>query len=430
MEAGGDHRATGTGPGRREVTEEGAGQGWRPLRRPSRPSRAAGRPAGPSPFGRLVVAQALSVAGDALVAIALAGSLFFDISPHAARGKVALSLVLTMAPFAVVAPLLGPAIDRRAGGRRATLVGAAAGRVVTALAMVRYLHGLGLFPVALASLVLSKAHAVAKSSLVPTTIEDPDRLVPANARLALVTAAAGVVAALPGVLLLKTAGAGWDLRLAAATFAAAAVAARRLRQVRPDEPGGRPLAAAALHEADLRPAVVAMAALRAGVGFIAFAAAFALRRQHAASWVFGAVLLASMAGSFAAAAVTPRLRRWLSEERLLLAALLLVGVTAGAAVRWLAPHPSIVVVAAVLGTAASGAKLAFDSLVQRDAPAAAQGRQFARFEAIFQLCWVAGALAPVVVPITLRASLVLLALGAVVAAVAPEVQHRHRSRSG
>ena len=53
----------------------------------------------------------------AAVAISLAGSLFFDISPEAARGKVALYLLLTMAPFAIVAPILGPALDSmRAGG--------------------------------------------------------------------------------------------------------------------------------------------------------------------------------------------------------------------------------------------------------------------------------------------------------------------------
>ena len=57
-----------------------------------------------------------SVAGDALIALALAGSLFFDIDPNAARWKVALYLALTMAPFAVVAPLIGPALDRLGAG--------------------------------------------------------------------------------------------------------------------------------------------------------------------------------------------------------------------------------------------------------------------------------------------------------------------------
>src|SRR4051812_20346448 len=109
---------------------------------------------GPTPFSRLVTTQALSVGGDTLVAIALAGSLFFDISPSAARGRVALSLVLTMAPFAIVAPLLGPAIDRRRSGRRGMLVLVSAGRAIAAVLMARHLHGLTLFPIAFASLVL------------------------------------------------------------------------------------------------------------------------------------------------------------------------------------------------------------------------------------------------------------------------------------
>ena len=63
------------------------------------------------------------MAGDTLVTIALAGSLFFSIDPSEARRKVFLYLALTMAPFAVVAPLVGPALDRAAGGRRWMVIG-------------------------------------------------------------------------------------------------------------------------------------------------------------------------------------------------------------------------------------------------------------------------------------------------------------------
>ena len=59
--------------------------------------------------------------------------------------------------------------------------------------------------------------------------------------------------------------------------------------------------------------------------------------------------------------------------------------------------------------AAAAAKLAFDSIVQRDAPAAAQGRAFARFETRFQLAWVAAALLPVVIPIPTRVGMIMLA---------------------
>ena len=63
-------------------------------------------------FGRLAAVQVFMLAGDTLVTISLAGSLFFSISPHEAKSKVFLYLVLTLAPFSIVAPFLGPLIDR------------------------------------------------------------------------------------------------------------------------------------------------------------------------------------------------------------------------------------------------------------------------------------------------------------------------------
>ncbi len=68
--------------------------------------------------------------------------------------------------------------------------------------------------------------------------------------------------------------------------------------------------------------------------------------------------------------------------------------------------------ALVVGLGASGGKLAFDSIVQRDAPDANRGRSFARFETRFQLAWVVGAFIPVVVPIPMQAGLLGLSLAA------------------
>ena len=59
------------------------------------------------PLDRLAWVHATSALGDALVAVALAGTLFFAVPMAAARPRVALYLLLTVAPFAVVAPLLG-----------------------------------------------------------------------------------------------------------------------------------------------------------------------------------------------------------------------------------------------------------------------------------------------------------------------------------
>jgi len=364
------------------------------------------------PFRRLAVAHTLALAGDALVTVALAGSLFFDISPSAARGRVALSLVLTMAPFAVVAPLLGPAIDRVQGGRRLTVVGASAGRALASLFAAAWINGLLLFPAAFALLVLSKTHAVAKSSLVPTVVEDKQELVGANARLALAGAVVSTVAALPGVVVLQLLGAEWVMRLASVVFAMAAVSAMQIVQLHPDDrdPAVRSAGAEELRHAGARLAAIATGVLRASVGFLVFLVAFALRRSHEPAWVFGVILAASTSGTLVGSLVAPPLRRRVTEEHLLAGSLATVALAMLVAFRT-GGRPGAALAAAALGVAAGTGKLAFDSLVQRDAPAAVQGRAFARFEALFQLAWVAGALVPVAFPVPRRAGYVLLAVG-------------------
>src|SRR4051795_1089203 len=191
--------------------------GWRPLQNPSR-SPARRTTVGPSPFNRLATVHLISTAGDTLVTLALAGSLFFSISPNAARGRVALSLVLTMAPFAIVAPFLGPAIDRLQGGRRYIVVFTALGRSVSCLFMAAGVHSLLLFPAAFFTLVFSKAHFVAKSALVPAVVSSDDDLVQANSRLAIGSALMGLVAAIPGVAILKLFNAAAVLRVASIVF--------------------------------------------------------------------------------------------------------------------------------------------------------------------------------------------------------------------
>ena len=135
--------------------------GWQPLSKPPRREGASAFVV--SPFTRLARTHAAAVAGDTLIALALANSLFFDIDPNAARSKVALYLALTMAPFAVVAPLIGPALDRMRGGRRLMVIGANALRALICVLMIRDLDSLALFPEAFVVLVLAKSYHVAKS---------------------------------------------------------------------------------------------------------------------------------------------------------------------------------------------------------------------------------------------------------------------------
>ncbi len=367
--------------------------GWRALR-PPRP--VAGMT---PPFARLARTHALSTAGDALVAIALAGSLFFSISPGAARTQVALYLVLTMAPFALVAPLIGPWIDRRAGGRRSMVVISGAVRAGVCLLMIDDLGGVLLFPEAFTVLVAAKGYQVARTSLVPGLVRDESQLVGANSKLALISGVVGLLAAIPGVALLQV-GPEWVLGLAAAAFATTTLSAYRIPRTRVATGRADPMGQAELRGAGILLAGSAMAVLRAVVGFLSFLMAFALRADDAPAWWFGLVLAAGAVGSLVGALIAPRLRQRVREERILLGCM--VTVTAGAVLAiWLGGRVSAAVLAAVVGLGASAAKLCFDSIVQRDAPDANQGASFARFEAQFQLVWVAGAFLPVLLPIPL-----------------------------
>ncbi|MCA1691131.1 MAG: MFS transporter [Actinobacteria bacterium] len=386
--------------------------GWMPLRKP--PGPRLGR----SAFSRLATAHCLSVAGDTLVTMALAGSLFFSISPQAARGRVAAYLLLTMAPFAVVAPVLGPALDRSRGGRRSMVILAAGSRALISLSMATHLDSPWLFPEAFALLVLSKAHGVTRSALVPSTVTSDEELVEANSRLAVLSVIAGFLAAIPGVIVLKLGflGGPWVMRLAAVTFAVAALASVRIaRPTQSKEPiPVSPEEKSELHSLSIRLGSTATAVLRAIVGFLTFLVAFAFRREGAPSWWFGVVLATSMVGNFVGAAAAPWLRRRLPEERIIFGSLLLVTITGFFAAR-AGGRPAIAVLAAAVGIAAGAGKLAFDSIVQRDAPDAVRGRTFARFETRFQLVWVVGAALPVVIPIPVTTGMDLIAAAAAVA---------------
>jgi Na+/melibiose symporter-like transporter len=367
------------------------------------------------PFARFARAHALLGAGDALVALALAGSLFFSISPDAARTRVALYLLVTMAPFAVVAPLIGPLLDRRKGGRRGMVFASAGIRAVVCAVMVGHLDSLWLFPEAFALLVLAKGYGVARASLVPRLVHDETELVEANSKLSIITGVMGFVAAVPGVALLQL-GAAWVLALASVTFGVATIAAFQVpRDAIEPAPPKSDVEKAELRALGVVLAASTMAMLRATVGFLAFFLAFWLRDDDAPSWWFGVALASSAVGALAGAGVAPALRRVVREERILLGCTAAVAVGALGAAQ-LGGRPGVAVLAAVVGLAASAGRLAFDSIVQRDAPDADQGRSFAGFETRFQLAWVAGAFVPVAIPTPLGAG--FLAIGAASAAAA------------
>ena len=183
-----------------------------------------------TPFGRLASTHVLSTAGDALVALVLAGSLFFSLDPSGARWRIALYLLFTKAPFALVGPLIGPAMDRMAGGRRVMLIGSAVGRALVAFLMVSSAgsDSLLLFPEAFVMLVLAKSYAVAKAAIVPTVVIGDHALVEANSKLQLLSGIAAFGAGVPGALLLWLFSPGAVAFVCALVFTAASVAALRV----------------------------------------------------------------------------------------------------------------------------------------------------------------------------------------------------------
>ena len=66
--------------------------------------------AGRTGLDKLIELTAAGSIGDAFVAVALAGTIFFSASVDQARGKVVLFLLITMAPFAVLVGTEMPAI--------------------------------------------------------------------------------------------------------------------------------------------------------------------------------------------------------------------------------------------------------------------------------------------------------------------------------
>ncbi len=402
--------------------------GWQPLRRSKQVRRAVGAEGFViTPFMRLARVHAAAAASDASIAVALAGSIFFSISPQESRWRVALYLLVTMAPFAVVTPLIGPAIDRLRGGRRVMIVVTVIGRVVLAFMISRHFDSLLLFPEAFGLLVMQKGYAVAKSALVPQLSSSEQDLVTLNSRLSLISAFAGITGATISGLASLIAGPAGAAVVATFGFLVATVLASKLPRI--VVAAGPP---ADLERAELRDRAVILAAsatamLRGIVGFVTFLLAFEFRGgtdgldvgaegaalggatatargiditgdPSAPAWHFGVVLAGAGAGALLAARFAPRLRSRFNEERML-QGVLLATVVSGVLAAFAGGLSGATLLSFTVAISATTGKLAFDSLVQRDAPDANYGRTFSKFEARFQIAWVVGAFFPAVIPL-------------------------------
>jgi hypothetical protein len=334
-------------------------------------------------------------AGDTAMAVALADSLFLSISPDAARTKVLLFLAVSMAPFAVVAPLVGPFVDRMKGGQRMVVVLVGVLRAFVLVGMASSLDSLTLFPLAFAALILGKTYAIAKSAIVPTTVNDESKFVESNSKLGQISGITGFVVAGP-VAALQLIDTRAALGLGVIAFLAASLNAYRLPKMAIQVGQSEAREEEELHSPSIVAASIAMRTLRFAVGFMFFHLAFWLRKEIAGTAWFGLAIglsgLATLGANFAG----PYLRRRMRVEMMLFASLVFVVLVALFATWYDRVVGGIVLVAAVNAAAAIG-RLAFEATVQRDAPDANRGKVFARFETQNQIAWVCGGLIPVII---------------------------------
>lgn len=397
-----------------KVTSESTSpQGKRP-RGPQPTSRDPRRPWAPSPFTRLARAHAASVSGDALFAIGLAGSVFFSLDFTSARWRVALYLLLTIAPFAIAAPLIGPAIDRIKGGRRWIIVGSMLMRAVLAFFVVRHMNTILFYPEAFGMLIMQKIYSISKSAVIPSTVHSDEELVQANSQLTTLSSIAVVVVAIPGGILYAIGGGRATVALGAIVFAVGTILALQLPPTTvAAEPAGE-AEREELRSAGITHASVAMSLIRGMVGFLSFMLAFEFKNASAPLWQLGLVAATAQFGFFVGSLIVPRLRRVITEERILVGSLIVTSV-AGLVTAFIGGLGGAALLSMMLGVTSCSAKQAFDSIVQRDAPDANRGRSFAKFETRFQMIWVIGALIPIIIPIPSALGFGLIAIAASIA---------------
>ena len=185
--------------------------------------------AGRTGLSTLIELTAAAGAGDAFVIVSLAGTIFFNTSVEQARGKVVLFLVVTMAPFAVLAPFIGPALDRVQQGRKYLLAGTLLARGLLCYAMAAAVSNpINLLPAAFGVLVLQKAYGVVRASVAPRLLPEQITLVRANARSQLIAVITATLAAGLAEGIQVIGGAAWVLRAGMVIYLAAMVPALRL----------------------------------------------------------------------------------------------------------------------------------------------------------------------------------------------------------
>lgn len=377
--------------------------------------------AGESGLGKLIELHAVNGAGDVMITVALASTVFFSVPTDEARGRVALYLGITMAPFALLAPVIGPLLDRLPHGRRAAMAGSMLARAMLALMLAGAVVSgtFELYPAALGVLVASKAYGVVRSAVVPRLLPPNFSLVKANSRVTLGGLLATGVAAPIGALL-QSLGARYPLYGAFVIFIAGTFLSFSLppkvdsakgedrallaadeehlhgpHLKKPPRPGLRTVGTAVTH------ALAANASLRCLSGFLIFFLAFLLR-EHPLSGRSAAVSLGLVAVSAGVGnALGTAVGAWLKQRAPELIVVTVVAFVLGAAITAAIFFGTALVacLAAVAGFAQALAKLSLDAMIQRDVPELVRNSAFARSETLLQMAWVLGGAIGIAMPL-------------------------------
>ncbi|MBA2947189.1 MFS transporter [Streptomyces himalayensis] len=378
--------------------------------------------AGESGLGKLIELHGVNGAGDVMITVALASTVFFSVPTDEARGRVALYLAITMAPFTLLAPVIGPLLDRVPHGRRAAMAGAMLARALLALTLSGAVvtGSLELYPAALGVLVASKAYGVVRSAVVPRLLPPGFSLVKANSRVTLGGLLATGVAAPIGAGL-QLIGPRWPLYGAFVIFVAGMFLSFSLPP-KVDSAKGEDKALLAADEEHLhgphlkttgrRPglrtvgpavthALAANATLRCLSGFLIFFLAFLLREDpmagQSAAVSLGIVGVAAGTGNALGTAVGAWLKARAPEVIIVTVVALVLGVAIMTAVFFGAFL--VACLGAFAGFAQALAKLSLDALIQRDVPEQVRTSAFARSETLLQMSWVVGGAIGIALPL-------------------------------
>ncbi|PZR53145.1 MFS transporter [Xylanimonas oleitrophica] len=402
-----------------------------------------------SGFRKLFAVRLVSQAGDGMFQVGLASLLFFSPESQGSAAGIAGAFAVMLAPFTVVGPFAGVLLDR--WRRRQVLVWGNAVRLVVTLAMGTVMLSVGggsawVIVLGLAALSVNRFLLAGLSAGLPRVVDGP-LLLTANSLTPTLGAGAAFVGGGVGFVLSLALPEGRvhdasALLCAAVVFGAASLLALRLApdQLGPEHPARgdlrgelaavvRNLAGGARYLAARRTpgqALMAMAAHRFLYGIVFIASILIARNlltspgdTAAGLATFGLVIGMTGVGGAGAVLLTPTLSRYTGPQVWI--ALMLLLAAASQVLLMTTPERAVVLTgAALLGLAAQGAKIAVDTVVQRDTHDDVRGRAFAFYDVLYNAAFVgAAALAAFAVPDTgwSRELFGVLAAAYVVAAV-------------